>query len=307
MKNNKLSKKPLVSIIIPTYGGSDSLEKAIESVLQQKYENFNIIVVDDNNPSTVARDKTVLIMKKYADNDQIVYIQHEKNKNGAAARNTGVSATNAKYICLLDDDDIFLPNRISKQVDFLENNNQYQACYCWRTQNGKDICGTEVGNLSMSLLDLSFTPTTSAIMLTRESFNGINGFDESYRRHQDYEFLLRYFKKYQMGVVPEILLEFLGNEVDNQVYGKKLYDLKATFFDQFSNEIDRLNNSNSDFKKRVYAAHFASACIQLLRKGNIVLAFKMYIQYGVHGGVEFWKIFLNKSLSGIIRKIESSK
>lgn len=65
----------------------------------------------------------------------------------SAARNTGVKATDAKYLCLLDDDDLFLKNRIVHQVDFLEKNTEFQACYCWRIQNGKMICGIEEGDL----------------------------------------------------------------------------------------------------------------------------------------------------------------
>lgn len=292
---------PQVSIIIPTYGGSDSLTRAVESVLAQDYDSFDVIVVDDNNPGTQARKKTELIMQRYAQNPKVFYIKHEYNKNGAAARNTGAKFSQSKYLCLLDDDDIFLPDRLRLQVSFLENS-EYEACYCWRKQYGKEVCGTETGDLSKSLLDLSFTPTTSAIMISKKAYDALNGFDETYRRHQDYEFLLRFFKKYKMGYVPAVLLEFVGNEVDNQVYGKKLYELKKIFFAQFGEEIERINNENPKFKKNVYAAHFASAIIQLLRKGNFILAFRMYLHYGREGGMKFWSIFLKKFLGWFFRK-----
>ena len=294
---------PKVSVIIPTYGGSDSLKKAVKSVLEQNYPNFNVIVVDDNDPDTKARKHTEKIMSFFSGDSRVIYIKHKHNKNGAAARNTGVRNTDAKYLCLLDDDDLFLKNRIEYQVDFLEKHNEFQACYCWRIQNGKTICGKEEGDLSKSLLDLSFTPTTSAIMLTKNAYDSLNGFDETYRRHQDYEFLLRFFKKYRMGVVPEILLGFVGNEVDNQMYGKKLYELKKQFFTQFEDEIQLIEKCNPGYRKRVYAAHFASASIQLLRKGNFLLAVEMYFKYGIKGGIVFWNIFFTKAFSGIIRKI----
>lgn len=295
---------PKVSVIIPTYGGSSSLTRAIDSVLSQHYRNFEIIVVDDNNPESDARKKTVSLIQKYSNNEKLIYIKHEKNKNGAAARNTGVHASDAKYICFLDDDDIFLPNKIEKQVFYLENNVNFSACYCWRRQYGKEICCTETGDLSKSMMDLSFTPTTSAIMLTRESYNNIGGFDETYRRHQDFEFLLRYYKKYKIGVVPEILLEFLGNNVDNQLYGKKLYDLKTYFFQQFSETINEISKNDKKYKKKVYAEHFSSACKQLLRKGNFFLAIKMYIEYGIKGGLLFWVRLFDFAIRGIQKKIK---
>lgn len=295
---------PKVSVIIPTYGGSNSLRKAVKSVLEQSYNNYNVIVVDDNDPETAARKHTETIMSEFADNKKVIYLRHDRNKNGAAARNTGVSYSNSKYICLLDDDDFFMGERIYKQVNFLENNTQFQACYCWRNQNGRIICGTKEGDLTESILDLSFTPTTSAIMLSKVSYDSINGFDETYKRHQDYEFLLRYFEKYRMGVVPEVLLGFVGNEVDNQLYGEKLYKLKQQFFTQFSDDIQRIEKNNPGFRKRVYASHFASAVITLLRKGNIFLALKMYFNYGVKGGFIFWKLFFKMSFSGLLRKIK---
>jgi len=297
------SNNPSVSIIIPTYGGSQSLDRSIQSVLKQDYDNFDIIVVDDNNPDTVARKDTAAIMDKYSQEKRIIYIQHENNKNGAAARNTGVRKSKSKYICLLDDDDVFLPKRIEKQVEFLEKNQQFQACYCWRTQNNKKICGMFEGDLSEQLLDLTFTPTTSAIMLTKCSYDIIGGFDESYKRHQDYEFLLRYFKKFKMGVVPEVLLGFIGNEVDNRVYGKKLYDLKVTFFSQFETEINKLELNKEGYRKRVYAAHFSNACVQFIKRGNFILAIKAYFCYGRIGGTLFWNEFFRIVFNWIKKKV----
>ncbi|EOU1717553.1 glycosyltransferase family 2 protein [Clostridium perfringens] len=290
---------PEVSVIIPTYGGSKSLNRAIDSVLKQNYENYNVIVVDDNNPDTRGRIETEKYMKKYIGNSKVIYIKHSHNKNGAAARNTGVSSSSAKYICLLDDDDIFLENRILRQVEYLESNPEFQACYCWRRQYGKEICGTEIGDLSKSLIDLTFTPTTSSIMISREIYNKLNGFDESYRRHQDYEFLLRFYQRYKIGVVKEVLLEIIGNDVNNQLYGRKLYDLKVYFFEHFAKYIDRINIKSPGYKKMVYAAHFSDACKELVRKGNVLLAIKLYYKYGIYGGVTFWKLFFESGIRGV--------
>ena len=119
---------PKVSVIIPTYGGSDSLIRAVESVLAQSYCSFDVIVVDDNNPNTRARKQTELMMQRYTQDSRVIYIKHEHNKNGAAARNTGAKFSESKYLCLLDDDDIFLTNRLLYQVEFLENNPEYETC-----------------------------------------------------------------------------------------------------------------------------------------------------------------------------------
>lgn len=283
--------QPLVSIIIPTYGGDDTIIRAVKSVLNQTYKNIEVIVVDDNNPDTEARRKTQTYMDFFDNEDRVKYIKHEKNKNGAAARNTGVNAAKGYYICLLDDDDIFYPKKIEKQVMYLENNPSFGACYCWRKQGDNYICGEEVGDLSKSLLDLSFTPTTDALMIKKECYLNLNGFDETYRRHQDFEFMLRFYKKYKIGVVKEVLFEVIGNSVINEPYGQKLYDIKKQFFNQFGLEIEKINNNCPGYKEKVYAEHFGRAFKNMLRHGNILLAIKIYREYGIEGGLEFWRVF----------------
>ena len=296
--------KGKVSVIIPTYGGSDSLFRSVDSVLSQTYPDFEVIVVDDNNPDTEARKKTEQQMKKYVGNAQVKYIKHERNKNGSAARNTGYRNSDGEYICLLDDDDFFLPAKIEKQVHYLKAHPEFGACYCWRRQRGEDICVTYTGDLSCYLLEQSFTPTTCSLMIRRECYEALAGFDETYRRHQDYEFLLRFFKQYQMGVVKEVLVEICGNEIFNQLTGKKLYDMKTQFFSQFEEDIIRIDSTKPGFRRRVYASHFSDAFKELIRYGNFDLAIKIYFVYGVKGGLLFWKYFLKRIGSWICMKFK---
>ena len=102
-----------VSVIIPTYNRAESLKRAIDSVLNQTYKNVEIIVVDDNNPNTTYREENEKSIKKYyGENEKVKYIKHPENKNGAAARNTGIRNATGKYITFLDDDDYFMNNRI---------------------------------------------------------------------------------------------------------------------------------------------------------------------------------------------------
>ncbi|HFI0181876.1 TPA: glycosyltransferase family 2 protein [Streptococcus suis] len=296
-------KKSNVSMIIPTFGGSDSLKRAIDSVIYQDYTNYNIIVVDDNDPNSIGRAKTESIMREYLENEKIIYIQHEKNKNGSAARNTGARATEAEYLCFIDDDDISFPRRISEQVVFLDSHSEFDACYCWAIRLGKKVTNSVTGDLSKYLLDLSFSPQTSTIMIRKSAFDFIGGFDESYKRHQDYEFLLRFYKYFKIGVVETVLVERLTNEINNQLSGKKLYNLKKFFFEHFSDEIESINVNNPGFKKEVYAAHFSETCKELLRRGHVVLAIKTYINYGYIGGDEFWKRLLSLLFNGVKRKL----
>lgn len=295
---------PKVSCIIPTYGGDKTLIRAIDSVLEQEYDDFEVIIVDDNNPETIERTNTEQYMQKYEGDPRVSYVKHSTNKNGSAARNTGFTHSSGEYICLLDDDDIFLPGKIKKQVAFLEQHREFGGCYCWRQQNGVVTKSEEEGDLTKSLLDLSFTPTTSSLMIRRECYQALNGFDESYRRHQDFEFMIRFYKKYKIGVVKEVLFEFIGNGVNNEPKGERLFEIKKQFFDQFGCEVERINDECPGYRKEVYAQHFARSFKNMIRYGNIGLAIKIYFRYGIKGGLKFWKVFFECCLRGVKERVQ---
>ncbi len=280
---------PKVSIIIPTYKNNGSLIFAIESVRNQEYENSEIIVVDDNEPNTLHRRKTEKMMERYALMHNVCYIKHEKNLNGSAARNTGFRSATGKYICLLDDDDIFLPMKIHLQVEFLEKNECFQAVYCWRYQHGILVTSDREGDLTEDLLSLTFTPFTSSLMLRYESYKNINGFNESYKRHQDYEFMLRFFEKYRIGVVGKPLIEIKGNEVNNSLIGKELENLKKQFLLEFDNQIVLIDKKKRGFKNRVYAKHFSTVFWSYCRQGQYLEAFGILFQYSRECGFIFLK------------------
>ena len=113
----------LVSVIIPTYKTNKSLKRAIDSVFAQSYKKVEVIVVDDNNCDEY-RIVAECIAEEYKNLDNFKYIQHEHNKNGSAARNTGVESSDGTYISFLDDDDYYYTDKISKEVDSHE-----EMCY----------------------------------------------------------------------------------------------------------------------------------------------------------------------------------
>jgi glycosyltransferase involved in cell wall biosynthesis len=203
--------KHLVSIIIPTYKRPLKLARAIDSVLNQTYSNLEVIVVDDNNPNTVERKETEELMKRYEGNSKVKYIKHDYNKNGSAARNTGFRNSNGEYIMFLDDDDEFLPRKVEAQVKCLESRDKsWGACYTKykRLKNGKvdTICAeNREGNLYFEELCRNlFIQAGSNLMVRRNAFEEIGGFDETFQRNQDIEFTVRLLKKYKLAYVDEM-------------------------------------------------------------------------------------------------------
>jgi glycosyltransferase involved in cell wall biosynthesis len=281
----------LVSIIIPTYKRAERLSNAINSLLEQTYKHIEIIVVDDNNPHTEYRKNTENIMKRYKDKPNVLYIKHEKNKNGAAARNTGIKACKGKYICFLDDDDIYFPEKIKIQLNYLKNNIEHNGVYCGRIEKGREVIGTISGDLSKEILSLSFTPTTPALMFRGEVINSIGGFDESFKRHQDFELLLRYFRDNSLGVIPEPLVEIGQNEGENELHGEILEKNKEFFLGLFKDEIDRIDNIEKGFKKSVYIAHYVPIFWDHISQINLLRALKIYMK-----GIKFSYFKFNKGI-----------
>ena len=204
---------PLVTVVIPTYKRPTMLKRAIESVLKQTYKNIEIIVVDDNNPNTPERDQTSKVIEKFRSNDNIIYIMHRCNKNGSAARNTGWRAARGKYITFLDDDDEISPQKVEKQVNCLEQlDDSWGACYTayhvLRPDGGiQKSSNHRTGNVYIqALMRTLFMGSGSNLLLRKNVVDEVQGYDESFRRNQDIEFMVRVFEKYKLGCVLEDLL-----------------------------------------------------------------------------------------------------
>ncbi|MGI6701986.1 MAG: glycosyltransferase family 2 protein [Christensenellales bacterium] len=283
-----------VSVIIPTYKRAEKLERAIESVLNQTYHNIEVIIVDDNNPDTEYRKITEEIMQKYINNPKVIYIKHEKNKNGAAARNTGIRHSQGLYIAFLDDDDYYLSEKIEKQVNFLEANNEYDGVYCGKKRKGKDIIPKYSGDLTIKYLKAEISIGTPTLLIKKEAILRLNGFDETFNRHQDVEFLLRYFEHYKLGYVEDVLLVIGDNEGENILKGKKLDELKKKFFKTFSSKINELNEKNKGLKKDIYSNHYSTAFLSHLRNGYILRAIKIYIWFLFYCPIMFHKKMRNR-------------
>jgi glycosyltransferase involved in cell wall biosynthesis len=235
----------LVSVIIPTYKRSDTLPRAINSVLNQTYKSIEIIVVDDNDPLTEFRGATEKVMEQYLENPYVTYIKHEKNKNGSAARNTGFMSSNGEYIMFLDDDDEFLPRKISEQVKCMEKKDKsWGACYSsyLRKKDNKVVmrCAeTREGALLVEELKRNlFVHAGSNLMIRREVFKQLNGFDETFSRNQDVEFLVRLLKKYKLAYVDVVgLIVYMHPKEMKQ----SLEDLTTQYKQKFYGYINELD------------------------------------------------------------------
>lgn len=219
-----------VSVIIPTYGRSEYLIRAVESVLNQTYDDIEIIIVDDNGTDTLNQIKTESKIKDYiAENDRIKYIKHKNNMNGSVARNTGIKQATGEYICFLDDDDEFLNRKTELQLEFLESKGPtWVACFTGhnRVFVEKDrvvpYTTEKQGNILFDVLMSNIDACSgSTLMIRKSSLMKIGGFDTQLKRHQDYEFLARVAHLGNIGVISEPMVNIYTHSGS---YSQKKYE-----------------------------------------------------------------------------------
>lgn len=121
---------PLVSIIIPTYNRPMLLERAVESVLMQKFKDYEVIVIDDCSTKDNSELNEIAVYNKTCHHDQykVTYHRNDKNEGLPATRNKGILNSSGKYICYLDDDDMLYPNHLELLSSVLENSD-YKVVY----------------------------------------------------------------------------------------------------------------------------------------------------------------------------------
>jgi glycosyltransferase involved in cell wall biosynthesis len=206
-----MNTKPLVSVITIFLNGEKFIEEAIESILAQSYDNWELLLVDDGST-----DGSTAIAKRYAEQypTKMRYLEHPNHQNQGMSptRNLGIHNAKGKYIALLDADDVFLPQKLEKQVAILEAHPQAamvygptQYWYSW-TGNPQDAqrdfmakLGVQPDRLfnpptllTLFLKDAGILPCTCGLLARREAVQAIGGFESVIRHmYEDQAFLAK--------------------------------------------------------------------------------------------------------------------
>ena len=268
----------LVSIIIPTYNGYDNLARAVDSCLKQTYQNIEVFVVDDNGEGTENQIKTQEVMEKYKDCSNVNYLVHPKNINGSAARNTGIKASSGEYIAFLDDDDEYLPENLEKHIQVLANKpGDYAMSYCGKkliTSNPKPeiIMPPYDGDILFDFLCSKMRIGSSFMVVRRSAVEEVNGFDESFRRHQDWEFIVRILDKYKIAKVDNIgLVKYnLGRNVARSP--EKFEENRMYYLNKMEYIIKKFDKKQ---QVKIYNNHYFQIAKEYLRAKK----FKQYFKW----------------------------
>jgi glycosyltransferase involved in cell wall biosynthesis len=206
------SKKPAVSVIIPTYNRGWIIREALDSVLAQDFEDFELIVVDDGST-----DNTREILEAY---DDAVIVLSLNNRGVSAARNRGIAEARAPLIAFLDSDDLWKPQKLSRQVAFFEATPGALICQTeeiW-IRNGVRV---NPGKRHHKFSGMIFEPSLalclvspSAVMIRKKLFDMVGLFDEDLPACEDYDLWLRVSCRYPVFLIDEPLTIKRGGHAD---------------------------------------------------------------------------------------------
>lgn len=220
---------PSVSIVIPTHKRPQLLPRAIDSVLAQTFTEFEVIIVDDD-PAGSAEP----IVRAYTD-ARVRYLKNEGVHGGSAARNAGIRAARAEYIAFLDDDDMWVPEKLETQtVAFSNVPSDVGFCVTGVravSEKGEVLTHVEEGVHDFSEIALArFKGFLTITLFIRKSvFEDVGLFDEEMPSHQEAELIIRVTRKYRgLGIDKPLAIanmfkhEQIGGNIFRRIQGRQL-------------------------------------------------------------------------------------
>jgi len=228
------TEKEKVSVIIPTYNSEKYIIESIQSVLNQTYTNIEIIVIDDG--STDKTGELISSLKK----ENIRYIRTE-NQGNYFARNRGIIESKGEFIAFLDSDDIWLENKLDKQIDLIRNNPDIGFCSTGFTiffdQNPEQhyldynyYCKHDVTDFTkfINLLLRNNFVATSSLIIRKECIDKIGLFDTKFQNAMDYDFVLRLAGHYKAIYLCEPLIS--RREHNNNISKNRINTYRALIY-----------------------------------------------------------------------------
>lgn len=226
IKKSENQDRPRVSVIIPAYNHEKFVAKAIESVLQQTFQDFEIIITDDGSS-----DSTVRVIEEFTD-PRIRFFPFENNRGACVAANFALEQVQGEYVAILSSDDLFLPQKLDTQVRFLDQHPEYGAVFSDAHLIDENDAPFQDG--SHPYTHLFSQPNKSrfewlnhffynqnclchpTVLIRAECYRKIGGFNEGFAQLPDFEFWVRLCHHYEIHILPEKLIQFrILNQAQN--------------------------------------------------------------------------------------------
>ncbi len=221
-----------LSVILTCFNGEKWIAETIKSVLTQTFVDFELIIINDGST-----DKSEQKILSFSSDKRIKYFSQE-NIGIPGARNVGIRKALGEYVCILDQDDLWLPEKLAREVEYLDHNRDVGVVYtgaCIINEKGEvvgrrtvPICTKNL--LLRKLIDYNFIPTTS-IMMRRECFDTIGLLDETLYGCDDYDLWLRAAGKYHFGLIDMPLVKVRYHQ-EQASHSERMFSDRTKIFEK---------------------------------------------------------------------------
>ncbi len=203
--------EPLVSVIIPCYNGEEFIREAIESVINQSYQSWELIIVDDGST-----DSSKDIVRQYITDRRGKLIEHRCNKGIPRTRNTGIRAAEGEYLAFLDQDDIWLPNKLEMQVNCFKNQQEAVGMICTgmvftdeKLKPQSIFRGFRADDQKELVKSIYLQPINSGsiMMIKKKCFSQLGFFDEGLNVWDDFEMWMRIATHFKIKYIKKAMVK----------------------------------------------------------------------------------------------------
>lgn len=301
---------PRVSVIIPVFNRADLISEAIDSVLAQTYRDFEIIIVDDGST-----DNTLRVLSDYKAHNNVRVIS-QRNQGQAIARNTGIQASKGVLIAFLDSDDLWLPEKLQRQVSLFDSIPNLAWCYsdamCFSGKKNEDLypfsrCNKPYeGQIAPHLLLRCFIPTLT-VVIQRWVFEEVGFFHKLAAAGEDWDLWLRIAAKYPVRRVSEVLARYRVHE--GNISGSQSITLKhKCYVEVIERAVAFAPEIYEPLRQKALAVRTLEAGRQFLIQGLMPEARRMFIEaihYNSHTPVPYlcWLLTLigSKAVESLVK------
>ena len=299
---NNITQPPLISVYMPTFNRAQMAICAIESVLAQSYPNIELLVVDDASTD----DTWAVLTNKYINEERIRFFRQSKGQGACAARNRAISEAKGEFVTGIDDDDEFLPNRLTSLYQAYDDK---YSCVCsgyiWDYGSVQKTlyASRDVVNLPQ-LLDLH--TLSNQALVKRERMQALGGFDISLAAFQDYDMWVRVVQAYgpALRIATPSYKVNVGHELGRITNSPKRLDAHKQFVAKHRVHMSERNLQNQMFYRQMMQQTPMSltGLLSSARYGLLKLKWRYYLKHKL-GVLSRWRIrLLSKGIGGMFKK-----
>lgn len=296
---SRTAAQPLISVYMPTYNRSQMMQRAVASVLAQDYPHFELLIVDDCSSD----DTWQVLQTLYGQHPKIRLFRQPQGQGACAARNLAIKAAAGEFVTGIDDDDEFLPNRLSSMLAAYDD--QYSCVvsgYFWDYGSIRKALYTEHKVIRLpEVLDVHCLSNQALVRTSRMLAQG--GFDETLAAFQDYDMWLRMVAAYgpALRIAAPTYVVHVGHELGRITTSPKRLNAQAQFVEKHRHLMNERNLQNQAFYRKTMLqqplslAELVSAC----RYGLVETKVRYYLKHHIQWLIKVRKQLLSKGIKGL--------